>query len=69
MDLIYLLIILLLVITIIILVVSRRSSNDMKKISDLLRETKNEMDKSIGNKITESVTLQQNQCTLLHFWN
>lgn len=61
MDLIYLLIILLLVITIIILIVSRRSSNDMKKISDLLRETKNEMDKSIGNKITESVTLQQNQ--------
>ncbi len=61
MDLIYLLIILLLVITIIILIISRRSSNDMKKISDLLRETKNEMDKSIGNKITESVTLQQNQ--------
>jgi len=61
MDLIYLLIILLLVITIIILVISRRSSNDMKKISDLLKETKNEMDKSIGNKITESVTLQQNQ--------
>jgi len=61
MDLIYLLIILLLVITIIILVISKRSSNDMKKISDLLRETKNEMDKSIGNKITESITLQQNQ--------
>lgn len=61
MDLIYLLIILLLVMAIIILVISRRSSNDMKKISDLLRETKNEMDKSIGNKITESVTLQQNQ--------
>jgi len=61
MDLIYLLIILLLVITIIILVISKRSSSDMKKISDLLRETKNEMDKSIGNKITESVTLQQNQ--------
>lgn len=61
MDFIYLSIILLLVITIILLVISKRSSNDMKKISDLLKETKNEMDKSIGNKITESVTLQQNQ--------
>lgn len=61
MDLIYLLIILLLVITIIFLVISKRSSSDMKKISDLLRETRDEMDKSIGNKITESVTLQQNQ--------
>lgn len=61
MDLIYLLIILLLVVAIIILIISKRSSNDMKKISELLKETKNEMDKSIGNKITESVTLQQNQ--------
>jgi len=61
MDLIYLLIILLLVITIVFLMISKRSSNDMKKISDLLRETRDEMDKSIGNKITESVTLQQNQ--------
>lgn len=61
MDLIYLLIILLLVITIILLVISRRSSNDMKKISELLRETRTEIDKSIGNKITESITLQQNQ--------
>ena len=61
MDLIYLLIILLLIIALIVSIVSKRSSNDMKKISDLLKENRDELNKNIGNKITESVTLQQNQ--------
>lgn len=65
MDLIYLLIILLLVIALIVSIISKRSSNDMKKISDLLKENRDEIYKNVGSKITESVTIQQNQLTNL----
>lgn len=65
MDLIYLLIILLLVIALLVSIISKRSSNDMKKISDLLKENRDEIYKNVGSKITESVTIQQNQLTNL----
>ena len=65
MDLIYLLIILLLVIALLVSIISKRSSNDMKKISDLLKENRDEIYKNVGIKITESVTIQQNQLTNL----
>ncbi len=65
MEYIYLIIIILLVIALIIAIISKRSSNDIKKIADLLKENRNEMDKSIGLKITESVNIQQNQLTNL----
>ena len=65
MDLIYLLIILLLVIALMVSIISKRSSNDMKKISDLLKENRDEIYKNVGSKITESVTIQQNQLTNL----
>ncbi len=65
MDLIYLLIILLLVIALMVSIISKRSSNDMKKISDLLKENRDEIYKNVGTKITESVTIQQNQLTNL----
>ena len=65
MDYIYLIIILLLALALIIAIISKRSSNDIQKIADLLKENRNEMDKSIGSKITESVNIQQNQLTNL----
>ena len=65
MEYIYLIIIVLLVIALIVAIISKRSSNDIKKIADLLKENRNEMDKSIGLKITESVNIQQNQLTNL----
>lgn len=65
MDLIYLVIIILLVIALLIAIISKRSSNDIQKIAELLRENRNEMDKSIGAKITESINIQQNQLTNL----
>lgn len=65
MDLIYLVIIILLVIALLIAIISKRSSNDIQKIAELLKENRNEMDKSIGSKITESINIQQNQLTNL----
>ena len=65
MEYIYLIIIILLVIALIVAIISKRSSSDIKKIADLLKENRNEMDKSIGLKITESVNIQQNQLTNL----
>lgn len=65
MEYIYLIIIILLVIALIVAIISKRSSSDIKKIADLLKESRNEMDKSIGLKITESVNIQQNQLTNL----
>lgn len=65
MDLIYLLIILLLVIALIVSIISKRSTSDMRKISDLLKENRDEIYKNVGTKITESVTIQQNQLTNL----
>lgn len=65
MDLIYLLIILLLVIALIVSIISKRSSNDMNKIANLLKENRDEIYKNVGSKITESVTIQQNQLTNL----
>ena len=61
MDLIYLVIILLLVIALVLSIIVKRSSNDIKIISEMLKENRDELNKNIGNKITESVTLQQNQ--------
>ncbi len=65
MDLIYLAIILLLSIALIITIISKRSSNDMQKISNILKENRDEINKNIGTKIIESVNIQQNQLTNL----
>ncbi|MDD2627716.1 MAG: DNA recombination protein RmuC [Clostridia bacterium] len=65
MDLLYMSIIVLLVVTIIILLVTKSRKNDIKEISELLKENRDIMDKSIGNKIVEGVNVQQNQLTNL----
>ncbi len=65
MDLLYISIIILLIITIIILIVTKSRKSDIKEISELLKENREMIDKSIGNKIVEGVNVQQNQLTNL----